>query len=68
MLGILWKIHLPDFQLHFWFLMYNFIQSYGTITKNVAYYNELWVDMIMNEIAYKGLMICYTNIQLQMSL
>ena len=48
--------------------MHSFIQSYGMITKNVTYYNELCMDMIMNEMAHKGFMIYYTNIQLQMNL
>ena len=28
---------------------------------NVTFYNELCMDTIMNEIAHKGFMICYIN-------
>jgi hypothetical protein len=66
MLGILQRIHLHDFQVHFLFLMHNFIQSYDMIYECYVlqlphFFYDLCMNVIMNERAHKGFMICYTN-------
>jgi hypothetical protein len=58
MLGILRRIHLHDLQLHFPFLMHSVLQSYCMITEILHFYNELCMDMIMNERAHDMLYKC----------